>query len=244
MTASTSRSVPEAAPYEAGTRPRCASCGAALSGPWCAACGQRVLDGRHTLRGFVRAGLGHILDVDRGFLHTVMRLTVAPGRVLREFVAGATERYTHPVAYLLVAFAAFAVTGRLAGGEAGITDGSNRALTATAVPVIAVAARIIFWRSRLNYAEHLIATMFLLGHVVLGLALIQLLTPIVPLAVSTALGLVGIAAGVGYFAWGYSSIPGRRPWLGATGALAALVLGLALWAAALVQILNLFRQGT
>lgn len=242
-----SSSPPDSLPNALATTPEgraaCANCGATLSGPWCAACGQRALVGRYSLRGFARAGLGHVLDVDRGFLHTVLRLTTAPARVIREFIAGATKRYTHPVAYLLVAFAGFAVTGRLAGGQAGLADGSNRALTATAVPVIAVVARIIFWRARLNYAEHLIATMYLIGHVVLGLAAIQALTPIVPVEASTALGLGGVAAGVGYFSWGYGRLMGRRRWIGAAGGLSALALGLALWALALVRVVASFREG-
>jgi hypothetical protein len=228
----------------AESRASCANCGAGLSGPWCASCGQRVLEGRHTLRGFARAGVGHVLDVDRGFLHTAMQLTAAPGRVIREFIAGVTERYTHPVAYLLVAFAAFAVTGRLAGGEAGLADGSNRVITATAVPVIAAAARAVFWRAGLNYAEHLIATMYLLGHVVLALAAVQAVTPLVSLQVSSTLGLVALVGGAGYFCLGYGRLFPRRSWVAAAGGFAALATGLALWTVALVQIVAVFRRAS
>jgi hypothetical protein len=221
----------------------CISCGATLHGPWCAACGQRVLNGRHTLRRFALTGLAHVLDLDRGFLHTVVRLTTAPGRTIREFVAGATARYTHPAAYLLVGFAAFAITGRLAGGEAGLADGGNRVFTATAVPVVAGVARVIFWQARLNYAEHLIATMYLVGHVVLGLAAVQAVAAMVPLNVSTSLGLAGIVAGVGYFSVGYGRTLGRRPWLSAAGGLAALGVGLTIWGLALARVVAMFRVG-
>lgn len=219
----------------------CASCGAELAGPWCAECGQKVLRERHTLRRFVLTGLGQVLDLDRGLLHTVMQLTAAPGRTICDYLAGATARYTHPAGYVLIGFAAFAITGRLAGGEAGLADGGNRVFTATAIPFVAAAARLIFWRTRLNYAEHLIAIIYLLSHVLLALSAVQALVPIVPLQVGMFLGFVGIVAGLGYFCWAYGQVIGGRPWLGAAGGLAALAVGLAVWALVLTQVVAVAR---
>jgi hypothetical protein len=88
-----------------------------------------------------------------------------------------------------------------------------------------------------------VATMYLLGHVVPGLSAIQALTPLVPLRVSMALGVVGIAGGVVYFAWGYGRVFVQRPWIGAAGGLAALASGLALWGLALIRVVAAFREG-
>lgn len=219
----------------------CASCGAPLQGAYCAACGQRVLRERHTLRSFVRSGAAQLLDLDRGFLHTFWRLVTSPVTVVRDYLAGATVKYTHPVGYLAVAFAAFALTGSVAGGSAGLADGGNRLFTATAVPVIALASRALFWRLRLNYAEHLVIASYLLGTVLLALSLLQVLTPVVPLAVRPAVGVASLAASVGYFAWSYARIFERRPWLAAAGALITLSAGIALWFGLMLLVVSLLR---
>jgi hypothetical protein len=39
---------------------RCASCGAALGGPYCAACGQKTMLGRVTLRRVLRQAAGEV----------------------------------------------------------------------------------------------------------------------------------------------------------------------------------------
>lgn len=226
----------------APTASACVSCGAALSGPYCSACGQPVIGGRPTLRSLLRAAVGQVLDLDRGFRFTTTGLTVAPGRVITGFLRGDTVRYTHPLAYLLVAFATFALTGQLAGGVAGMTDGANRIFTATAIPVIAAVSRVVFWRGRLNYAEHLIIVVYLLGHIVLGLAVLQAATPLLPLAATPTIGLLGLAAGVGYFTWAYTRIFSRRPWLAAVGGLATLGAGLGLWVALVVQVVAFLRE--
>src|SRR5690606_6820249 len=233
----------------AGTRaaphgPRCLSCGAARTGPYCAQCGQRELRGRHTLRGMAAAFLGRVLDLDHGLLHTVHQLTVRPGTVVRDYLAGRTVPYTNPVAYLLLCFAAFAITARVFGGATGSED--DRALTALVVPFIAAVSRVLFWRTRLNYAEHLVLVLYLLGHVALILAVLQaVLLPAVRGGPGTVVsgivvfGALGIA--IAYFGWAFSRIFPARPWLAAAGGLAALAAGAVLWAFVLISLLRELR---
>lgn len=224
-----------------GSSQTCASCGAPLQGAYCAACGQRILRERHTLRSFVRSGAAQLLDLDRGFLHTLRRLVTAPAAVVRDYLAGATVKYTHPVGYLAVAFAAFALTGSVAGESSGLADGGNRIFTATAIPAIALASRALFWRSRLNYAEHLVIASYLLGTVLFALSLLQVLTPMLPLTVRPALGAASLAASVGYFTWSYTRIFEHRRWLAAAGALATLSVGIALWFLLMLLVVSLLR---
>ncbi len=221
--------------------PRCVSCGAARTGPYCAQCGQRELRGRHTLRGVAATFLGRVLDVDHGLLHTVHWLTVRPDRVVRDYLAGRTVPYTNPVAYLLLCFAAFAIAVGVFGGATGSED--DRVLTALAVPFIAAVSRLLFWRTRLNYAEHLVLVLYFLGHVALILAVLQaVLLPALhgdpgPLVSGiVAFGALGIA--IGYFGWAFSRVFPARPWLAAAGGLAALAGGAALWAFGLIALLR------
>jgi hypothetical protein len=97
---------------EAVATPRnCVTCGTPRTGPWCSACGQRELAGRHTLTGFVRGAFRRVVG-EEGALHTALQLFRRPGVVVRDYVAGRTVRYVHPVAWLLLSVALLTIVGR------------------------------------------------------------------------------------------------------------------------------------
>jgi hypothetical protein len=184
--------------------------------------------------------LGRVMNVEQGLVHTVYGLTVKPGVVVRDYLAGSTVRYTHPAGYLLISFAVFAVTAQLFGG--GTVGGSeNRLFVALLVPFVALVSRILFWRARFNYAEHLIVVMYAIGHIALFLALLQLAVPLTGQSMMRLIGIGALAVATGYFAWAYSRVFAARPFLAAAGALASLILGGALWLTALMMLLNVLR---
>lgn len=221
----------------------CASCGAARAGPWCSQCGQRV-EPRHTLRTLLLGGLGRALGVDGGFLQTAIGLTIAPHRVVRDYLAGRTVRYTHPVGYLIIAFAVFALIGEVLTINVSGGGSDNRMMTALAVPFVALASRVVFMRRPMNYAEHLIVVMFLFAQIALLLAGLQFLVPLLELGALRALLIVALLIGAGYFVWVYSRLFSDRPALAAAGAFVALWGGIVLWAAALMVFVRLAqRQG-
>lgn len=86
----------------AASAARCGNCGAERTGAFCHACGQRYHDERFPVRRVLRDLTARFLDLESGFLHTVYRLTVAPGTVGRDYVAGRRQRYVGPATYLLV----------------------------------------------------------------------------------------------------------------------------------------------
>ena len=220
--------------------PRCVSCGAERTGPYCAQCGQRELRGRHTLRSMAAAFPGRVLDLDRGLLHTVHGLTVRPGTVVRDYLAGRTVPYTNPVAYMLLCFAAFAITANVFGGATGTEN--DRVLTAFIVPFVAAVSRLLFWRTRLNYAEHLVLVLYLVGHVALILAVLQAVVSLAlhgePGTVASGILLVALGIPIAYYGWAFSRVFPSRPWLAAAGGLAALAGGAALWLLAIVALVR------
>lgn len=80
----------------------CRNCGAALSGPHCAECGQKKAArlGIGTLRGEVWEKL-RLFELDQ--LQSALRLLTGPGKVARDYVFGVRKRHTHPLKLLLVA---------------------------------------------------------------------------------------------------------------------------------------------
>ena len=72
---------------------QCANCGAALIGPYCAACGQKRDTLRHTVWKLFEEGIDHLVRLDSKLLRTLRALLVEPGELPRAFKAGQTQRY-------------------------------------------------------------------------------------------------------------------------------------------------------
>lgn len=220
---------------------RCLNCGAGGTGRYCPDCGQRQVRGRHTIRTMTAGFVGRFMNVEEGLLHTISSLTTKPGAVQNDYLAGRTDSYTHPAGYLLISFAAFAIMAELFGGYNG-GGGESRIFTLLLVPFVAGAARLLFWRGGLNYAEHLIIVMYLVGHLALCLAVLHLIIPIANVATLRMLRVGALAGSAGYYAWGYSRVFRRRPLLAAAAGIMSLLGGFALWLVALSALLEVLRR--
>ena len=88
---------------------RCVSCDAPLSGPYCARCGERVLEpDALTLRHFLVHTVAHeLLHVDGTLWRTLRLLFVRPGRLSLEYAAGRRRPYVNPFRLLLIAIVAY-----------------------------------------------------------------------------------------------------------------------------------------
>lgn len=207
---------------------------------------RRAPAARHTTRSVVFGALQRVLSLERGFLHTARGLAVAPGRVIRRYIAGHLDEYTNPIAYLLVAFAGFALIGELLDAGVRGAGSGDRYLTALVVPFVAVSSRLVFARARYNFAEHLILVTYLFGQTALVLAGVQLVLPVLFTVLDVPpLGVVAVLTGVcviGYFAWAYGRFFERRRRLAALGGVVSLLAGVAVWGAALVGIVALARR--
>jgi hypothetical protein len=233
----------------------CATCGAHHGGDFCNGCGQRAVRERFTLRSILTQLVTDAFDLNRGLLFTALSLFRRPGEVVREYVSGATVRYTNPVKYLvvcvaLVVFASIQLgaTGEVAGGfteEYGagsaakvqqvteLLDRYMNVLMVLAVPFMAAASRLFFRRAGLNYAEHLIFNLYVYAQQSL------LFLPFVPLwglrmPVLKALPLLAYCvAMLVYYAWAATSFFGERPVPGVLRALATQALGAVVYVAAM-----------
>ncbi len=134
----------------------CLSCGAALNGPYCAACGQRVLP-HLTIRSLAREASARFIDIDGDFGRTLWRALVRPEVVIDDWVRGRTAPYTSPFTFLGVAFTLAAWAFVVSGGV-----GNGGQLMLVTVPIfIAGVGRLVVWRR--TYAEHLVANCYLLA---------------------------------------------------------------------------------
>jgi len=202
----------------------CPNCGTAVAETYCPACGQKYEDERFTLGAVLSTALEDLVNLESGALATVVGLSWAPGRVVRDNWARCTKPYLNPAKYFLFAFTVFQLvlwqTGFAGGFVEGIFGASDdvsvsraQALRflgdyfvlfcATSLPFLTVAS---YWGTERNLAEHAIFQLYVAGHVALLWSLfflvgelLSITTPVVELIVALAV----LLAPVFYYLWAY-----------------------------------------
>lgn len=95
----------------------CLNCGAALTGPYCAQCGQTA----HIHRSFVSLGhdiLHSVFHFDGKLWRTIPELLFHPGRLTRRYVEGERAKFVSPMAlFLFTVFLMYAVFAFVPGTE-------------------------------------------------------------------------------------------------------------------------------
>lgn len=80
----------------------CANCGAAVTGRYCGACGQRLEPPLHTLWHFMSVAAEDVTHADSRIWRTLAALLFRPGFLTAEFIRGRRARYLPPVRLYLV----------------------------------------------------------------------------------------------------------------------------------------------
>jgi hypothetical protein len=174
----------------------CLNCNEPISRKFCANCGQKANTHRITLGHFLAHDLLHgTFHLDRGIVFTLKEALVRPGKAALDYISGKRIRY-YNVFYLSLVLIGLAII-LYSVGTAGVEFKGNDAgsqqvvdvMTRNAklvvlcyVPLLAINARILFWRLRLNLAEHFIIAgftfvgMLLLTNVMLGVNAVTAIT--------------------------------------------------------------------
>jgi uncharacterized protein DUF3667 len=118
-------------------QPNCANCGAALSGPYCAACGQHAHQSARSVHVLFHDAWHVITHIDGRFWQTMYLLLLRPGQLTQEYFAERRARYLPPVrvylalSLLFFAFATFAPRALIDRGAASVEDARNPTAAAT-----------------------------------------------------------------------------------------------------------------
>jgi hypothetical protein len=75
----------------------CLNCGAALAGPFCSHCGQRVIPPHPTTKELVGDAYDELVGWDGKFARTIRLLLTRPGELTRAVIEGQRNRYVRPV---------------------------------------------------------------------------------------------------------------------------------------------------
>ena len=85
----------------------CENCGAALTGRYCAQCGQPAVDYHRSFGSILADAADAFFNLDERFLKTFWLLLIKPWRLTNEFVEGKRVRYVHPLRVYLIASVLF-----------------------------------------------------------------------------------------------------------------------------------------
>lgn len=122
----------------AGQSQPCLNCGAPLTGPFCAACGQRDIPPYPSTRELVIDAFWELSGWDGRFASTVRALVRQPGVLTREFLEGRRARYLSPLRLYLLASLVFfllsAAAPKVRVGSAGTSDASRPTSTVRSRP--------------------------------------------------------------------------------------------------------------
>jgi len=97
--------------HASSPRSNCQNCGAPLSGPYCAACGQHDVDYNRSFWHVLEDAVEGVLHFDGKFFKSARYVFTRPGFLTTEFIAGRRVRYANPVRfYFFASFLLFAVS--------------------------------------------------------------------------------------------------------------------------------------
>ena len=107
--------------------PFCHNCGIRLTGPFCAACGQKSVPLSVTLHEFFHDLTHEFLHVDGRIVKSVKRLMLSPGFLTREYLQGRRARWISPIRLYIVFSVIFFGLSALTGFRVGVNTAQRGA---------------------------------------------------------------------------------------------------------------------
>jgi hypothetical protein len=224
---------------------QCRNCDANLHGPYCSACGESHVHGRLELRTLIEHAFEGLVNLDTRALRTIGELTIAPGKVCRDYIDGRRKPYVNPFKYAFATFTLVAIVAEaliyLQGVSRGPpSDPANAELDTfmlrwgmlinfIAMPLLAALLWLLFFSAprRLRWVEHYVIVLFTFGHVALLQGLLLPLLQQAGAAVTSVFSLLPVAL----LSWAAVGVYQTRWWttilrmLAAFVAIQALALG-------------------
>jgi len=89
----------------------CVTCGAPMTGEFCAQCGERRADSHDlSLRNFLKDSLASVLNFDARGYRSIVHLVTRPGQLTADYVTGRRSNYLTPIQVFLVANVLFFIS--------------------------------------------------------------------------------------------------------------------------------------
>ena len=242
----------------------CPSCGAPLTGQYCASCGQQRLEGRLTVRDLARDVTRRVYRFDSAFALTLWRLLREPATLMKDYLAGRRVGYLDPIQYLISALFVQLLVTTFTHWLAPLLDRSSAfswlwlgrlngvlALKVLTIFWMGTLWRVMFRPGRYNLAEIYVLAMYAFGTTTILWAVL----PLLDLAVPQPLGadpvvvlLVMLVLESAYLTYVVRKVSGLPVWESLARVVAVLTFGYAILIAImgpgrLARLLLPLRQG-
>ncbi|MFN7169099.1 MAG: DUF3667 domain-containing protein [Pannonibacter sp.] len=145
--------------------PVCRNCSAGLTGPHCSACGQKRVR-RLGLPDVSSLAWDNLRWFEGDLVRAAVRVSLMPGRVAREYVAGARKKNIHPFKIFITGVALLLLTISQTNYLSTNNSTMSKALElvqsyskwsfSLGIPAILIATMLSFWRAGFNSVEHLV----------------------------------------------------------------------------------------
>jgi hypothetical protein len=177
----------------------CKNCDNEFVGNYCNACGQKVVN-RLTLKSIWALVVDDVFEVDKGLLYTIKSLTINPGKTSLDYINGRTKRYYSPLKYLIFWTALFFILTSLfplvreTQSTNDIIINSTKPFSPESlpdfvvsfsemmfshidlfylglVPFLSLLSYVVYRKRNKNFAELSIMYLYILGHIILIIAM-------------------------------------------------------------------------
>ncbi|MDX8338491.1 DUF3667 domain-containing protein [Draconibacterium sp. IB214405] len=232
---------------------QCPNCSSTAIDHYCSNCGQKIYQKRFTLKGFL-AVVGNALNMERGFIYTLVWLFRNPGKVIDDYLQGKTKPYINPLNYILVICGVYAflmlslniydtgveTTSHFIGTDQHtsspevmeyqekfmqIIKSYMNLLPILMLPFASLISKWCFRRKRLYYGEHLILNAYIFAQNILISVILAPFIFIIP-ALLPAFTLVSLSITLLYFTYAFHSFFKRSVFNAFAGTIAVYVGGL------------------
>ncbi len=147
---------------------KCLNCGHIALKKHCPKCGQKTSTHRFTLASiFDYAVLNAYFSLNAGLLFTVKELLLRPGYAVREYLQGKRAKYLNAFSLFLVMLALslflenlFVDVQKEQDDFVKFFQESPRLGTILLIPTLSLASYLIFFKGKLHFAEHLVASVY------------------------------------------------------------------------------------
>lgn len=172
---------------------KCLNCDAVTKNNFCSICGQKNSTHRFSLKHFFFHDLIHgLFHFDKGFFFTLKELYTRPGHSIREFIQGKRVGYFNYFTLMLIIFTISHFIAKIPPKsmhdimiENNLTPENHKVIKEYAkyimvftIPFFAFVTYFIFYKSKLNFTEHLVMAIYYMS-AVLVFHMIPLFTTII-----------------------------------------------------------------
>jgi Protein of unknown function (DUF3667) len=205
----------------------CLNCSNELTGKFCSDCGQKTETHRFTMHEWLHEIPHSIFHVDSGFFYTFKNLCLRPGTMIREYLGGKRKDYFSPFLYVLVWCGIFILVSHfLADAEhhqAEITDLKSatefidenyyKILVVGMILPFSISSFLVFYRSKFNFAEHLVLNSFVISQLIIGDIIMTLINALhLKTEHRLAVNMVELALKFPFWVWAYFQFFKPKNW--------------------------------